>query len=67
MAGDQQAVPLLIGLGVTELAVGANAIAQIKAQVRTLDKTHCAQVAQQACEMESAAQVRQLIKKEFGV
>ncbi len=67
MAGDQQAVPLLIGLGVTELAVGANAIAQIKAQVRTLDKTHCAQVAQQACEMESAAQVRQLIKKEFDV
>ncbi len=67
MAADTQAVPLLIGLGVTELAVGANAIAQIKAQVRTLNQKHCAQVAQEACTLENAHQVRELVKKEFGV
>ncbi len=67
MAGDLTAVPLLVGLGVRELAVGANAIAQVKALVRTLNSTHCAQVAAQACQLDSAAQVRALVKKEFGV
>ena len=67
MAGDLQAVPLLVGLGVTELAVGANAIAQVKALVRTLDKSRCAEAAARACELESAQQVRALVKKEFGI
>ncbi len=67
MAGDLQAVPLLIGLGVTELAVGAASIAQIKALVRTLNKAHCAEVAQKACTLADAQQVRELVKKEFGV
>ena len=67
MAGDLQAVPLLVGLGVTELAVGANAIAQVKALVRTLNKTRCAEAAARARELESAQQVRALVKKEFGI
>ncbi len=67
MAGDLQAVPLLVGLGVTELAVGAAAIAQIKALVRTLDKKRCAEVAQKACTLNNAQEVRELVKKEFGV
>ena len=67
MAGDLAAVPLLVGLGVRELAVGAGAIAQVKALVRTLSSTHCAQVAAQACQLDSAAQVRALVKKEFDV
>lgn len=67
MAGDLAAVPLLVGLGVRELAVGAGAIAQVKALVRTLNSTHCAQVAAQACQLDSAAQVRALVKKEFDV
>lgn len=67
MAGDLQAVPLLVGLGVTELAVGASALAQVKALVRTLDKKHCQQIASQARALDGAAQVRELVKKEFGV
>lgn len=67
MAGDLAAVPLLVGLGVRELAVGASAIAQVKALVRTLSSAHCAQVAAQACQLSSASQVRALVKKEFGV
>ena len=67
MAGDLQAVPLLIGLGVTELAVGASAIAQVKALVRKLDKKHCIQAAQHACELDNAAEVRAWVKKEFNL
>ncbi len=67
MAGDLTAIPLLVGLGVTELAVGGGAVAQIKALVRRLNAQKCAEAAQQALTLTSAQQVRELAKKEFGV
>jgi multiphosphoryl transfer protein len=60
IASDPQAVPLLIGLGVAELSVSVPTIPGIKAQIRTLDTTACAQLAQQALELESAEDVRAL-------
>ena len=60
IASDPQAVPLLIGLGVAELSVSVPTIPGIKAQIRTLDMTACKQLAQQALELESAAEVRAL-------
>ena len=60
IASDPQAVPLLIGLGVAELSVTVPTIPAIKAQIRTLDMTACKQLAQQALELESAAEVRAL-------
>jgi multiphosphoryl transfer protein len=60
IASDPQAVPLLIGLGVAELSVSVPAIPGIKAQIRTLDMSACKQLAQQALELESAAEVRAL-------
>ena len=67
MAGDSQAVPLLIGLGVTELAVSAQAIGKIKAIVRTLDENFCAKSAQQAMALKNAKQVRAFVQKTFNV
>ena len=58
IGSDPQAVPLLIGLGVAELSVSVPTIPGIKAQIRTLDMTACKQLAQQALELESAAEVR---------
>ena len=60
IASDPQAVPLLIGLGVAELSVSVPTIPGIKAQIRTLDMTECKRLAQQALELESAAEVRAL-------
>ena len=60
------AVPLLVGLGVTELAVGANSIAQTKARVRNLSQKYCQEVAQKALDTADARAVRELVKKEFG-
>ncbi len=67
VAGDLQAVPLLIGLGVTELAVGAASVAPVKARVRSLNLQTCAQTARQALVLTSAAQVRDLVKQTFAV
>ena len=67
MAGDLAAVPLLIGLGVTELAVGAASIAPIKALVRRLNAKKCEELAQQALHVTNAQQVRALVRQAYGV
>jgi phosphocarrier protein FPr len=60
IASDAQAVPLLIGLGVTELSVSVPAIPAIKAQIRTLSLAECQSMAQKALTMDTAAEVRAL-------
>ncbi len=67
VAADLQAVPLLIGLGVTELAVGAASVAPVKALVRSLQYKACAEAAKQALGLQSATQVRELVKQNFVV
>lgn len=61
MASDPQAVPILLGLGVTELSVSVPAIPAIKAQIRTLDLAGCQKLAQAALSMDTAADVRALV------
>ncbi|MGB3202425.1 MAG: phosphoenolpyruvate--protein phosphotransferase, partial [Nodosilinea sp.] len=64
VAGDPQAVPILIGLGVTELSVSVPVIPAVKAQVRSLSFAHCQALAQQALNLDSAVQVRELVPLE---
>jgi len=61
LAADPEAVPLLIGLGVTELSVPGAAVAETKALVRTLDLARCRAVAAQALTAPDAAAVRALV------
>jgi phosphocarrier protein FPr len=61
IAGDPQAVPLLAGLGVTELSVSVPAIAAVKAQLRDLRLTDCEALAKRALGLDTAAQVRNLV------
>ena len=58
LASDPVAVPLLVGLGVTELSVDPVAVPAIKARVRNLDWQTCRQRAQDALALESAQAVR---------
>jgi phosphocarrier protein FPr/phosphocarrier protein len=61
LAADPEAVPLLIGLGVTELSVPGAAVAETKALVRTLDLSKCRAVAAQALAAPDAQAVRALV------
>ena len=61
IAGDSQAVPILIGLGVKELSVSVPAIPAIKAQIRTLSLANCQTLAQKALTLDTAAAVRALV------
>jgi multiphosphoryl transfer protein len=58
LAGDPLAVPLLVGLGVTELSVDPVSVPGIKARVRKLDYQLCRQRAQDALALDSAQAVR---------
>ncbi len=59
MASDAIAVPVLIGLGVTELSVSVPAIPAIKALVRRLSLADCQALAQEAVKLGTAAEVRE--------
>jgi phosphoenolpyruvate-protein kinase (PTS system EI component) len=56
-ASDPVMAPLLVGLGVDELSVGAARVGVVRDWVRRLDEAGAAQVARAALTMESAEQV----------
>ena len=62
MASDPIAVPLLIGLGVTELSVSPAVIPEIKAVVRRVSLAECRSVAQVALKLSSAEAIRAHVK-----
>jgi multiphosphoryl transfer protein len=64
IAGDPQAVPLLIGLGIDELSVTVPAIPAVKAQIRRLRVDECRSLAQRALACATAAEVRALVPME---
>ena len=61
MAGDPLAVPLLIGLGVTELSVAIPAVPTIKDRVRSLDRDTCRRVADMSLAAADGAEVRRIV------
>jgi phosphoenolpyruvate-protein phosphotransferase len=63
MASEPAAVPLLVGLGVTELSVSIPMVPEIKAQVRTLELKACRQLAEKAVSLRTADEVRTLVKE----
>jgi len=60
MGGDIQAVPILIGLGVTELSVSLPDIPRVRALIRKLSLSDCQALAEEALKMDGPAAVREL-------
>jgi len=60
-AGDQVAIPILVGLGVTELSMAAPLIPAAKLLVRTLDYKDARAIAERALTLSTAAEVRGLV------
>ena len=58
MASEAMAVPVLIGLGVTELSVSVPEIPAIKALIRRLNLSECQRLAQELINLGTAAEVR---------
>jgi len=67
LAGDLAAVPLLLGLGVGELSVGAAQVPSVKARVREVSLDACRSLALRALEATTAGEVRSLLATEAVV
>jgi phosphocarrier protein FPr len=65
-ASDDAAVPLLLGLGVSELSVGPHDVPRVKARVRELDLELCETTAQASLGLDSATDVRELVATKLG-
>lgn len=63
LAADPQAAPILVGLGVKELSVNMNAVASVKAQVRTLTMPEADAIAKRALDCATAREVRELFSE----
>jgi phosphocarrier protein FPr len=62
LASDPVSVPVLVGLGVTELSVNAPAIPAVKEAVRAVDRGAARTLADRALGLSSAAEVRSLLE-----
>ena len=65
VAGDPQAIPILVGLELDELSVSLPAIPTVKAQIRRLSLTSCRELAKRALDCWSVEEVRAL-EPEYG-
>jgi phosphocarrier protein FPr len=66
LAGDLQAVPVLVGLGVDELSADVPLVPGVKARVRTLALDACRATAQAALEAGDGAEVRAIVRERHG-
>ncbi|WP_440992971.1 phosphoenolpyruvate--protein phosphotransferase [Cysteiniphilum litorale] len=66
MAADQEALAILIGLGIKHLSMRSNMLAENKALIRRLKLTDCQQLAQQALTLDSAEAVRILVRQQIS-
>lgn len=66
MAGEPLALPLLLGLGLDEFSMSASSILRARSIMKTLDSTHCKEVAQRALNLSTEEEVVELLKSEFG-
>jgi phosphoenolpyruvate-protein phosphotransferase (PTS system enzyme I) len=61
MAGDPLAVPILLGMGLDEFSMSANAIPIIKKTIRDLSYSDACRIADLALKMNSALEIREML------
>lgn len=62
MAGDETAIPLLLGLGLDEFSMSATSILKARSLISKLNKTEMEALASQALQMNTAEEVVQAVK-----
>jgi phosphotransferase system enzyme I (PtsI) len=70
MAGDLALVPLLLGLGMDELSVGASLVPRVKRAVQSLTHTECQQLVPELLELDTSAAIlgrcTEMAQKHYG-
>ncbi|MBC2160534.1 phosphoenolpyruvate--protein phosphotransferase [Listeria booriae] len=63
MAGDQTAVPLLLGMGLDEFSMSASSILKSRSLIKRLDRTEMAKLADEALQQATEEEVVALVNK----
>jgi phosphotransferase system enzyme I (PtsI) len=70
MAGDLALTPLLLGLGMDELSVGASVVPRVKRAVQSLTHTECQKLVEEAMELDTPsailARCLEMAQKQYG-
>ena len=66
LAGDPQAIPVLVGLGVDELSADIPLVPAVKARVRSLALAECRETAREALAAGDGAEVREIVSRRHG-
>ncbi|WP_077307707.1 phosphoenolpyruvate--protein phosphotransferase [Terribacillus halophilus] len=66
MAGDEIAIPLLLGLGLDEFSMSATSILPARTQITKLSKADMQQLSQEALTLSTADDVEQLVRQRTG-
>ncbi len=67
MAGDEIAIPLLLGLGLDEFSMSATSILPARSQLTHLSREELADFAQQALMEDTSEAVEQLVNKHYSI
>ncbi|MFB4165413.1 phosphoenolpyruvate--protein phosphotransferase [Alteribacillus sp. JSM 102045] len=63
MAGEETAVPLLLGLGLDEFSMSATSVLPVRSQIRRLSKKEAESLAKEAIHLSTADEVAELVNK----
>ncbi len=63
MAGDETAIPLLLGLGLDEFSMSATSILKARSQILRLSKTEMKNLAEKALQMKTTSEVIEAVKE----
>ncbi|HZG70132.1 MAG TPA: phosphoenolpyruvate--protein phosphotransferase [Chondromyces sp.] len=63
MAGDEIAIPILLGLGLDEFSMSATSILKARAQIKHLSKAEMKTVAEQALQLSTTEEVVKVVKE----
>src|SRR5699024_9776178 len=63
MAGEELAIPLLLGLGLDEFSMSASSILRARSQMKRLNKGEMEKLAEQAIQLQTAEEVIELVNQ----
>ncbi|WZY00774.1 phosphoenolpyruvate--protein phosphotransferase [Bacillus sp. FSL W7-1360] len=66
MAGDETAIPLLLGLGLDELSMSATSILPARSQLASIKRSEAVPLALEALRKGTAEEVKQLVQAKYG-
>ncbi|MBC9785202.1 phosphoenolpyruvate--protein phosphotransferase [Heliobacterium chlorum] len=66
MAGDEKAVPILLGLGLDEFSMSAASILPVKKVIRSLSYQEAVEIADQAMEMADSESIKAMIQQRLS-